>query len=72
MNAWFDICAWNEKDVHESNGHEQEDDDFQHLEFDKNEKDTSDVLNLKEDVLIQYKRLMYDLQQHEQSRWFKF
>jgi len=23
-----DVCAWNEKDVHESNGHEQEDDDF--------------------------------------------
>ncbi len=72
MNARFDICAWNEKDVRESNGHEQEDDDFQHLEFDKNEKDTFDVLNSKEDVLIQYKRLTYDLQQHGQSRWFQF
>jgi hypothetical protein len=45
VNAWFDICAWNEKNVHESNGHEQEDDDFQHCEFDKNEKDISNVLN---------------------------
>jgi hypothetical protein len=45
MNTWFALYAGDEKDVHESNGHEQEDDEhFQHAELDKNEGDNFDVL----------------------------
>jgi hypothetical protein len=45
VNTWFALYVGDEEDVHESNGHEQEDDEyFQHVEPNDNEGDNFDVL----------------------------